>query len=195
MGVADIASNTLIRAKKSALKRGKTYIYDAMNLLYSMCCISAISDLLGQNPPVPTRSIVSQCLSVMLLSSWLNFAVFFLQVFAFLDKWCQTHGFDATEAGDESIYLIFVLDGRIDQCKIGRNAAHDSKKAEFLELRERLSRAKKCSQTELQKYVHYILLGAHIRSLRYTFTHTGSGNSNGGPWDPTVSSFPIWPRG
>ena len=59
MGVTDIAAKTLIRTKKSALKRGKTYIYDAMNILYSMCCMSAISDLLAQKPAVPTRHLVS----------------------------------------------------------------------------------------------------------------------------------------
>ena len=64
MGVTGIAANTLIRDKKSALKRGKTYVYDAMNILYSMCSISAISDILGQKPAVPTRNIVSRRLLV-----------------------------------------------------------------------------------------------------------------------------------
>ena len=58
MGGPGIAAHTLNRAKKSALKRGKVYAYDAMNLLYSMCYISDIADLLNQSPPVPTREIV-----------------------------------------------------------------------------------------------------------------------------------------
>ena len=47
-----------IRTKKSTLKRGKTYLYDVMNVLYSMCSISAIVDLLTQRPTVPTRNLV-----------------------------------------------------------------------------------------------------------------------------------------
>ena len=58
MGGPNIAAHTLIHTKKSTLKRGKTYLYDAMNVLYSMCSISSIADLLAQSPAVPTRNLV-----------------------------------------------------------------------------------------------------------------------------------------
>ena len=52
---ANIAVNTLIKTSMSRLKRGKTYLFDVMNLLYIMCYISVISDFLQQ--------IVSACIS------------------------------------------------------------------------------------------------------------------------------------
>ena len=58
MGGPGIAAHTLNKSKKSALQRGKVYAYDAMNLLYSMCYISGIADLLNQSPPIPTREMV-----------------------------------------------------------------------------------------------------------------------------------------
>ena len=58
MGGDGIAAHTLNGDKNSALKPGKTYAYDTMNLLYSMCFNSAIAELLNQRPPVPTREIV-----------------------------------------------------------------------------------------------------------------------------------------
>ena len=39
-------ANTLIKTSMIRLKRGKTYLFEAMNLLDIMCYISAISDLL-----------------------------------------------------------------------------------------------------------------------------------------------------
>ena len=59
MGGTNIAAHALVRSRKSALKRGKTYLFDAMNVLYSMCSISAIADLIAQKPSIPTRQIVS----------------------------------------------------------------------------------------------------------------------------------------
>ena len=59
-----IARHTLNGYKKSVLKRGETYVYDTMNLLYSMCFVSSIEDLLNQSPPVPTREIVGDCYNV-----------------------------------------------------------------------------------------------------------------------------------
>ena len=58
MGGDGIACHTLKGGKTSVLKRGKTYVYDTMNLLYSMCFTSSIADLLNQSPPVPTHDIV-----------------------------------------------------------------------------------------------------------------------------------------
>ena len=62
MGAPKTAAHTLCPTKKSTLKRGKTYLFDAMNLLYSLCFISAIADLLVQQPAVPTRDLVRICL-------------------------------------------------------------------------------------------------------------------------------------
>ena len=64
MGGNNITAHALVRSKKSALKRGKTYLFDAMNVLYSMSKMSFITDLLAQKPPIPTRQIVS-CLCVL----------------------------------------------------------------------------------------------------------------------------------
>lgn len=58
MGGDGIAKHVLVKTKECALKRGAVYVYDAMNLLYSMCFVSAIADLLLQKPAVPTREIV-----------------------------------------------------------------------------------------------------------------------------------------
>ena len=59
MGGPGIAKHVLKKTVKSALKRGHTYLFDAMNILYSMCSIAAIVDLLSQVPAIPTRQIVS----------------------------------------------------------------------------------------------------------------------------------------
>lgn len=61
MGGNKIASHVLVKSKKktSVLKKGGTYLYDAFNLLYSLCMVAEIADLLGQEPPVPTRELVS----------------------------------------------------------------------------------------------------------------------------------------
>jgi len=59
MGIGRCAQHTLVKSVKSVLKRNKTYLFDAMNLLYSICKVVEIADLLGQSPPVPTREIVS----------------------------------------------------------------------------------------------------------------------------------------
>ena len=68
MGGPKIASHTLKGTKKCLLKRGKIYLFDCMNLLYSLCCLSSIADLLVQIPAVPTRQLVS--LSVYHLSGF-----------------------------------------------------------------------------------------------------------------------------
>jgi len=63
MGGPNIAAHTLKGTKKCHLKRGKTYLFDTMNLLYSMCSLCSIADLLAQQPAVPTRQLVSfKCL-------------------------------------------------------------------------------------------------------------------------------------
>lgn len=53
------------------------------------------------------------------------------KVFKHLDQWYKIHGF-------ESIYLIFVFDGRIDKCKVGRNIEHDSRQKELEKIRRRM---------------------------------------------------------
>ena len=105
MGVTKVASHTLSPfSKKCKLKRGPKnyYVFDTMNLLYSMCGISVIADLLMQKPPVPTRETVRFTLSV-LFCAWfkLIFACICLQTFAYLDRWCKTHNFDATNTKKE----------------------------------------------------------------------------------------------
>ena len=66
MGIRRCAQHTLVKSAKSRLKRNKTYVFDAMNLLYSLCKVVEIADLLGQSPPVPTREIVSyDCIYVL----------------------------------------------------------------------------------------------------------------------------------
>ena len=59
MTITGVASHTLIQGSK--LKRGKVYVYDLMNLLYSLIGIAEVADLLMQSPAVPTREIVSLC--------------------------------------------------------------------------------------------------------------------------------------
>jgi len=61
MGVTGLAKHTLSAAQKggSDLKRGKVYVHDAMNLLYSLCTSSTMADALSQSPPVPTKELVN----------------------------------------------------------------------------------------------------------------------------------------
>ena len=61
MGAPGVVKHTCVSAKKSQLKRDKIYVFDAMNLLYGLCSISVIADLLVQKPAVPTRETVSTC--------------------------------------------------------------------------------------------------------------------------------------
>ena len=61
MGIRGIASHTL--KPGSALKRDKVYVFDLMNVLYSMLGVASIADLLLQSPAVPTREVVSLSLS------------------------------------------------------------------------------------------------------------------------------------
>lgn len=129
MGATNVASHTLSPfSKKCKLKRGpkNCYVFDTMNLLYSMCGISAIADLLMQKPPVPTCETVRFTLSLsVLFCAWfkLIFAFICLQTFAYLDRWCKTHNFDGTntkKGEKQPVHIIFVVDGRIDQFKIAR---------------------------------------------------------------------------
>ena len=60
--VKGLAKRTLSPAQKggSDLKRGAVYLYDAMNLLYSLCATSTMADVLSQSPPVPTKELVNK---------------------------------------------------------------------------------------------------------------------------------------
>ena len=128
MGTTKVASHALSPfSKKYKLKCGPKnwYVFDTMNLLYSMCGISVIADLLMQKPPVPTRETVRFTLSV-LFCPWfkLIFACICEQTFAYLDRWCKAHNFDGINTkkggGKQAVHIIFVVDGRIDQFKIAR---------------------------------------------------------------------------
>ena len=116
-GGTGIAQHACVKTKKCALKRNQTYAYDAMNILYTMCSLSAIADRLVQKPSVPTRDVV----------------------FTYLDRWCRIHGFDGNNKGLKPVYIIFVVDGRIDPCKISRNKLHDDRQRELTLLRKRIS--------------------------------------------------------
>ena len=128
MGGTNIAAHALVRSRKSALKRGKTYLFDAMNVLYSMCNISAIFDLIAQKPSIPTRQIVSYlCWLCFLLR--LTCVCMLIKVFTYLDKWSRAHNFEGNNGKKmDPVYLIFVVDGRIDPCKKSRNNKHEMKK-------------------------------------------------------------------
>ena len=103
-----LATNVLSKySTVCKLKRGpkNVYVFDLMGLLYSMCGISAIADLLVQEPAVPTRT----------------------QVTAYLDKWNEVHKFGAIKkkrknkrTGRKAVHIIFVCDGRKDKFKIAR---------------------------------------------------------------------------
>ena len=58
MGGPKIAAHAQRPSKDSKLQRGKTYLFDAMGLLYAMATRAEIADALGQTPPVPTRDVV-----------------------------------------------------------------------------------------------------------------------------------------
>ena len=60
------------------------------------------------------------------------------QVFAYLDRWNKVHKFDGDGKKILPVYLIFVVDGRIDPYKISRNYGHDLKKKKVDSLRRRL---------------------------------------------------------
>ena len=60
------------------------------------------------------------------------------QVFTFLDRWCKTHKFDGDGKKVAPIYLIFVVDGRIDPCKQNRNYVHELKKKKIAALSRQL---------------------------------------------------------
>ena len=62
MTIHGVASHTL--RPGSVLQRGKVYVFDCMNLLYSMLGVTAIGDLLMQSPAMPTREVVSLSLSL-----------------------------------------------------------------------------------------------------------------------------------
>lgn len=67
MTTGKCAQHALRKDKKSRLKRGVAYVYDTMNVLYSMCSIAAIADLLQQEPAVPTRELVDLFLCLCIL--------------------------------------------------------------------------------------------------------------------------------
>ena len=144
MGGTGVAAHTLVKTKKSNLKRGSTYVFDAMNVLYSMCGVGAISDLLVQKPAVPTREIVCLvCYELLFCSPFVVVAVFshlrllLLQVFQYLDRWCAAHNFDGDKK-TKPVYLIPVVDGFIDRTKLSRNKTHDLRQRSSLSLKEDL---------------------------------------------------------
>lgn len=150
MGGANIAANTLIKTSMSRLKRGKTYLFDAMNLLYSMCYISAISDLLQQKPAVPTRQIVSACLSFVFFGGFGSFFaslivfIYVGQAFTYLDRWCERHSLN-------EVHIIFVIDGRVDPFKVSRNRLHERRKRELQTLKRRIGTAAE-TEGDVTKY-------------------------------------------
>ena len=87
----------------TTLNRGTTYIYDTMNVLYSLMSMSEISNLLFQ-------TLVSHT---------------YTQVFNYLDRWYVVHHFDRFKKKkvktQEPINLIFVVDDQIDPTKMRRN--------------------------------------------------------------------------
>lgn len=60
------------------------------------------------------------------------------QVFTYLDRWCKTHKFDGDGKKVAPIYLIFVVDGRIDPYKKNRNYGHELKRKKIDALRRKL---------------------------------------------------------
>ena len=55
-----------------------------------------------------------------------------------MDDWCEKHGFDG-DAKTKSIYIIFVVDGMIDPCKICRNTTHNQRQTQLKELWQRIT--------------------------------------------------------
>ena len=128
---SNIAAHALVLSKKSALKRGKTYLFNAMNVLYSMSKMSVIADLLAQKPPISKRQMLS-CLCVCVFCCDYMCVFVGTKVFTYLQRWSRAHNFEGCRRGDankmDPIYLIFVVDGRIDPCKKSRNKKHEMKK-------------------------------------------------------------------
>ena len=52
-----------------------------------------------------------------------------------MDKWCAIHNFDG-DRKTAPIHLIFVVDGRIDACKISRNEKHEKRQSDLRKLRK-----------------------------------------------------------
>ena len=61
------------------------------------------------------------------------------KVFTYLERWSRAHNFDGCRRGDaykmDPIYLLFVVDGRIDPCKRSRNYTHELNKKKLAALR------------------------------------------------------------
>ena len=57
-----------------------------------------------------------------------------MQVWRHLDRWYELHKFDKyVEKGRKvaAVKLIFVVDGKIDACKIARNFTHDERQKQL----------------------------------------------------------------
>ena len=164
MGAPGVAAHTL--QPGSTLKRGKVYIYDAMNLLYSLLSIAAVSDLLSQCPAVPTRELVSS-LSLDLslpLSSHLSHTHSLTQVWDYLDRWCAVHKFDSfVKRGKKQapIGVLFTLDGFTDPTKMTRNHMHKD--------RQNVHNAHTCTYTHIHTYTH---THTHIATHACAYTYT-----------------------
>ena len=136
MGGPKIAAHAQRPSKDSKLKRGKTYLFDGMGLLYAMATRAEIADALGQTPPTPTRDLAR----ISIVHSYIHALIHTcthtqMQVFwRHLDKWYELHKFnECVERGKKvaAVKLIFVVDGKIDACKIARNFTHDERQKQL----------------------------------------------------------------
>ena len=77
------------------------------------------------------------------------------QVFTYLERWSRAHKFEGSRQGDakkvEPIYLIFVVDGRIDPCKRSRNYKHESNEKKLAALRRKINETASAPYQHLQK--------------------------------------------
>ena len=74
------------------------------------------------------------------------------QVFTYLERWCAKHNFGPDHVKKvPPIHSIFVVDGRIDPCKISRNKTHEKRQSELRQLRAKIMR-NECLPTDIERF-------------------------------------------
>ena len=92
------------------------------------------------------------CINIKSTMSEAFLSLLCAQVFAYLERWCAKHNL----AGDHAkkvapIHLIFVVDGRIDACKLSRNENHERRQLELRQLRQKVT-ADQCLPADVERF-------------------------------------------
>ena len=75
-----------------------------------------------------------------------------IKVFTYLDRWSRAHNFEGNNGKKmDPVYLIFVVDGRIDPCKKSRNNKHEMKKKKLAALGRKIRQQSAPDADDLQR--------------------------------------------